>query len=311
MGLPDDVTEYQAPWGPPSTANGPFLAYEKDPTDGADYPDVSVITKNDANITHESVSGYDPKSQSPLWAENAAFSDDHTWPFSYNGLPPSGAISLPRSGNAADCDEIFNPPLNSDRLRIEDIFYIDDVTCAETAINNVESLGGYDVQGPGVVVVYITGSGTLDITNPFIDASGGSGNRILFVTGDNVEVVVDRNLSLPGDPDFSSTPLIEAAFVVNNRFRFAGVVDTGAYPSDDPDDSTMIEGPLIAKNIDFHRNRGSPDGLGNGGNGYPSEIVKYNSFYLYELTKLERERGSIDSNLTGLFVVDVDWIGEE
>ena len=285
-----DPLNYVAPWTPPS------LSFERNPAD-PDTTDVATLSSNDISISSSDASeGYSPQSQSNYWAEFASFAE--TWPPNFTGRPPSDAISLPLG--AGSCDNIFIQA--GDRLDTT-ISYEGDVSCIQTAINNTSSsASGYQLANNGVAVVYVTGTGELRITNEFL--TDNDSYRIVFVTGPDVQVKIDRSLSLVGDPDWTSTPLVEAAFVVVNSMEFEGVA---ALPIDqiaaDPDGSIVVEGPIVGRNIILSRNRGL-------GNGYPSEIFQYNNKYIYDMTQQERQSVS-GGNYSGLFVIDVDWIQTE
>ena len=132
--------------------------------------------------------------------------------------------------------------------------------------------------------------------------------RVVFVTGPGVDVKIDWTLASPDPVDRGSlTPLIEAAFVASgtqsspSTFEFEG---RPGDPLDDPDSSIVVEGPIIGRSVILGRNRDIE-------NYFPSEIIVYNNYYLYDLTNKERTEATGINNFTGLFVTDVDWISEE
>lgn len=277
-------SQYVAPWDPP------HAAYDDD---GA-YPEVSLLSSNNVDITTSDTSNdYSPESESGLWVEYADFKQ--TWPSNYRGTPPASATSLPLSGS---CDEIFTGSNKLDPFEV----YEGDASCISDAINAVDgSPNGYELDDDGYAVVFVTGSSDLQIDNAF--TTDNDDYRVVFVTGPDVSVVVNKDLELAANPDFDSEPLIEAAFIVTKDIEFEGVAsDPLGDPAVDPDGSIMVEGPIIARTINFNRNRGTD-------NQYPSEIVKYNPNYIYNLT--EQERNSLKSNGSGLFVIDVEWTSEE
>ena len=186
---------------------------------------------------------------------------------------------------------MFNGALHPDNT------YKADVACVNSGIADVAG-GNYSLAQDGAITLYVTGSGDLRFDNRFISIDGD--NRVLFVTGTGVNVKIAGSLD-SGNPTFVSPTLIEAAFVINGNIEFerkAGDPD----PEINPDISIVVEGPIITRSVSFNRNRGST-------NYYPSEVIKYNPYYLYKLTSQERK--SMNGNYSGLFVVDVDWISEE
>jgi hypothetical protein len=255
----------------------------------------------DMDISHnETITDpYFPESESGLFAENAALTS--TWPPNYTGNPPADAIELPRAGES--CNDIFihNAP-SSPALQPGEA-YEASISCIKDGLDNYG--GDYRNQNPGVVAVYVTGSGELRFDNDFLTSN--DNYRVVFITGQNVDVKIDRNLSGNFAPDADPvdknnlTPVIEAAFVVNGTLEFEG---TPGDPLTDPDDSIVVEGPILGKAIMLNRDRGLT-------NHFPSEIIKYNNYYLYDLTDKERTSATGVNNYTGLFVVDVDWISEE
>jgi len=278
MEFPNQI-DYIAPWTPP------HLSYEDNPA-SPDTTDVSTLSSNDIDIsTDNSTAGYYPESHSGFLAKYTNFTQ--TWPANYRGDPPAGATEI-----SSDCDEIFTSGnLNPDTT------YKADASCVNTGISNVSG-GNYQLSDDGVVTLYVTGSSDLRFDNEFVSTN--ADRRVVFITGEDVDVKIDGTLN-SGNPTFISTPEIEAAFVINKSLEFerkAGDPD----PETNPDISVVVEGPIITKSVLFERNRGLT-------NSYPSEVIKYNSYYLYKLTS--QERGSNDSNYSGLFVIDVDWISEE
>jgi hypothetical protein len=265
----------------------PFISYESDPTGpAADVARVPSISSNDINIdTNHPKQGviYFPESQSEFYVKYANFVE--TWPPNYKGTPPASAVEVSDS----DCSGLFKGFMTPE----EDV-YKADVSCVNTAISDVSG-DVYNHDSDGAAILYVTGSGDLRFDNEFIATD--EDTRTLFVTGPNVDVKIDRSLSV-GDATFGSTSQIDAAFVIVGSIEFEGTNDSEA----DPDDSILVEGPIITKSALFNRNRGL-------GNGYPSEVVEYNSYYLYKLTFEERK--SEEANYSGLFVIDVDWISEE
>jgi len=285
-----NVADYHVTWTPP------YLASE----DGSGLP-VSSLSSLDMDISSDNPNQgttYFPESQSGLYAENASLTS--TWPDNFTGNPPSDAISLPRSGES--CDDIFihAASRSSPALRPTES-YKADVSCVQDGIDNYG--GDYRNQNPGVATIYVTGTGELRFTGDFV--TNNDNYRVVFVTGPNVDVKIDRTLTDPVNPDpinkANLTPLIEAAFVVTGTFEFEGTPND---PLDDPDTSVVVEGPIIGKVISLNRDRGLT-------NYFPSEIIKYNNDYLYNLTQAERALGNAMNNFTGLFVVDVDWISED
>jgi hypothetical protein len=251
-------------------------------------------------------SSYWPQSQSGIWAESVAYTE--IWPDNYNGTPPDAAVSL----DGGNCSEIFQGP--SGGLRPSQEVYRADYRCVLEAIDAVSS-SEYRLQNPGTAVIYVTGSGELRLDSPFQRFNNpGNPHNVVFVTGPNVDVVIDKDLSLVNDPQKADRPLVEASFLVLGNFKFEGEVDLD--PSVDheinPDESVLVEGPVITKNLEANRNRGLPDAVtGNGGNGFPAEIISYNAHTLYGLTSQERGLGNRNSNYTNLFVVDLNWYIEE
>ena len=284
-----DPTDYVAPWTPPS------LSFERNPAD-SDTTDVATLSSNGIDITSsDTTQGYSPASQSNFSVEFASF--DETWPPNFTGRPPADAINLPLSGS---CDDIFIT--SGDQLDTVQA-YEGDVNCIEDAINNTStSANGYQLANDGVAVVYVTGSGDLRITDEFL--TDNDDYRVVLVTGPDVDVKIDRGLSLAALPDWTSTPLIEAAFVVVGTMEYEGValLPIGDIVAD-PDDSIMVEGPVVGRNIQFNRNLGPL-------NSYPAEIIQYNNKFIYDLTQQERQSAS-GGNYSGLFVIDVDWIETE
>ncbi len=267
------TASYVAPWNPP------YLTYES----GVKVPalasgDIDIVTDNlDVN--------YFPESQSQFFVKHANFA--RAWPPNYKGDPPSNATEL-----NSDCDQIFTSG-NLD----PGVTYKANASCLNTAI--VDAAGGnYQLDSDGVVTMYVTGSNDLRFDNEF--QSGSVDQRVVFVTGSNVDVKIARSLN-SGNPTLASISLIEAAFVINKSIEFEGV-PVGTDPETDPDTSVVVEGPIITKNALFERNRALT-------NFYPSEIIKYNGDYIYKLTKQELD--SNEGNYSGLFVIDVDWISEE
>ncbi len=279
------TTRYVTPWNPP------YAAYEKEPT-SSDEPNVALITSNDTDITNDNgANEYNPGSQSNLSVEFANF--EETWPASYRGTPPASAINLPLNGGS--CSDIFTGSTKLDPYEV----YEADASCMSEAINAVDgNPNGYSLASDGYTVIFVTGSTNLEIDSPFTTSN--DDYRVVFVTGPNVSVQIDRNLKLATDPDFNSEPLIEAAFIVTKDLTIEGAAnDSSIDLTTDPDGSIMVEGPLIARTVNFNRNRGLT-------NQYPSEIVKYNPNYIYNLT--EQERTSLKNNGSGLFVIDITWM---
>ncbi|MFC1756156.1 carbohydrate-binding domain-containing protein [Patescibacteria group bacterium] len=284
--------------------NPPHLSYERDPGD-PDTTNVCTLASSDIDIEVDSSFDYGGSippaaSQSELYAKYANFAPNQTWPANYNGEAPASAISLPRSGE--DCKNIFIHDASEDSPALSPKeAYVADVGCVNDGLQ--EHGDDYVTKNSGVVVLYVSGDGSEDLRfdKNFLTSQGPDHYRFLFVTGPDVDVKIDRDLD-SGDPDFNSTPLIEASFLVVKNIEFEGVA-----PGDeetDEDTSVVVEGPIITKSALFSRNRGL-------GNAYPSEIIIYNGDYLPTLTMAERDPDNDSSNFSGLFIVDVDWISEE
>jgi hypothetical protein len=233
---------------------------------------------------------YSPESESDFFAENAYLS--RTWPHDFDGEPPNDA-----SGN--DEHGIWCVPIFSNTNLDPNTTYKMNVDCAQLGLINTT----YELSEDGVVVVYVTGSGDLRFDQEF--KAENPNQRIVFVTGPGVNVIVDRTLSSPDPVDIGAlNPLIEAAFVVageGNYFEFEGTPDPDGPLGSDL--SVIVEGPIIAKQVRLNRDRDLQ-------NYFPAEIVKYNSYYMHYLTQRERE-GDLGSDYTGLFITDTDWISEE
>jgi hypothetical protein len=279
------------PWSPP------YIAHE----DTTSSLPMFSLSDNEMDISHsDPTPGYYPESESTLFAENTSLTN--VWPANYTGNPPADAISLPRSGE--DCDDIFIHNAPSSRALEPSEAYEADVSCVQDGINNYG--GDYRNLNPGVAVVYVTGSGELRFSSPF--ETSNDNYRVVFVTGPGVDVKIDWTLASPDPVDRGSlTPLIEAAFVASgtqsspSTFEFEG---RPGDPLDDPDSSIVVEGPIIGRSVILGRNRDIE-------NYFPSEIIVYNNYYLYDLTNKERTEATGINNFTGLFVTDVDWISEE
>ncbi len=283
--LPDPA-DYHLTWTPP------YLNHI-----GADGVEISSLSSLDMDISHNetATSPYFPESESALFAENAALTS--TWPPNYTVNPPADAVDLPRSGESCNDRFIHEPSNNSPALEPGEA-YAASYSCVQDGLDNYG--GDYRNQNPGVAAVYVTGSGELRFDSPF--ETSNDNYRVVFVTGQNVDVKIDRNLSSPDPVDKATlTPLIEAAFVVNGTLEFEG---TSGDPLTDPDVSLVVEGPILGRAIILNRDRGLT-------NHFPSEIIMYNNYYLYDLTQKERTSATGVNNYTGLFVVDVDWISEE
>lgn len=274
-------SDYHITWSPP------YLAHE----DSSGLP-VSGLSSLDMNVSHsDPTPDYFPESQSGLFAENASLTS--TWPENYTGEPPADAIEID-----SNCDDLFihNPP-SSPALEPGEA-YEADVSCVQDGIDNYG--GDYRNQNPGVVALYVTGSGDLRFDSEFLTSN--DNYRVVFVTGPSVNVKIDRSLTSPDPVDRASlTPAIEAAFVTVGTFEFEGTLGD---PLVDPDASVVVEGPIIGRSVILGRDRGLS-------NNFPSEIVMYNNYYLYDLTNKERTSATGVNNYTGLFVVDVDWVSEE
>ncbi|MFC1756153.1 hypothetical protein ACFLZK_02055 [Patescibacteria group bacterium] len=269
MQFPDFV-DYVPAWNPP------HISYES-----AGGPKVSSLASYEIEIATDhpklGTEHYYPESESKFFVKNANFAPNQTWPENYTGTPPASAEEI------KNCSNMFY----GEKLKIGKT-YKADVGCVNAAIENVSG-SSYRVHDDGIAILYVTGNQDLRFNNEFL--SSNANQRIVFVTGPDIDVKVDRSLD-SGIPTQATPPEIESAFVVNKSFEFEGSV---------PDTSVVVEGPLIARSVLFNRNRGL-------GNAYPSEIVKYNADYLYGLTSQERD--SIEPNYSGLFIIDVDWVSE-
>jgi hypothetical protein len=273
---------------------------------------VATLTSGSVTITYDpdEEPDYSPESQSQLDVVHANYDTNHLWPSgaTYQGDIPGGAQQLPRSGNPDDCDEIFvqgagpthNLPASSRQA------WWGSVECIEQAIAATDE---YALQGAGVATIYVVDEGgDTELNIDSIFQASNNQRRVVFVITDGVTVNIDRTLS-SGDVIPSDRPVIEAAFVVNSdddpALTFDGIFsDADPDPEVTADDSIMVEGPILTKSATFNRGRGLT-------NYYPSEVIKYNPFYLYKLTEQERDDENDNFNYSGLFVVDIDWESEE
>ncbi len=282
---------YVAPWNPP------HVSYERDPA-AADTVNVSTVSSGDITIyTDNTNASYKPASQSGLWVDNANYKK--VWPSSYNReYAPTEAIELPLPGST--CATIFTADPKLDPFKV----YKGGADCIETAIGAVASApDGYELATDGYAVVFVEPEGDNEVEIDSAFTTTNDNYRVIFAAVQGVNVFINRSLSLAADPTFASNPLIEAAFIVNGTLEFDGVQgDATPDPINNPDSSILVEGPIVAKSAVFNRNRGPT-------NQYPSELIKYNPNYIYNLT--EQERASLKSNGSGLFVLDVDWVSEE
>lgn len=298
MDMPDQADEYKVPW------SAPRVVYEN----ALNIP-VLFHVSGDPLIIAEDLEV--ARSESNFWTINTdVTSSAWLWPGTnedYGTTPPQEIIDL-RDLDNTECEAIFTSGASQEKMGGSfdpESVYTAPVDCIQEGINNITSTGtSYHNEDDGVVVVYVTGNGLLEIKGEF--KSDDPDKRLIFVTGDTVDVVIKPTKEdgtkfgvVPTTVDFNTAPLVEASFLTLKKFKTEGI---GNYAEGSADYTLVIEGPVMAKEAEFNRNVVLD-------NGFPSEVIKYNNKYLYDLTVAERASDSV--NMTGLFVSRVSgWPGE-
>ena len=197
----------------------------------------------------------------------------NTWPESYNYNPPANAVML---NDNNECIQAFNGVIDLDTDKV----YVANASCVNAGIN---AAGGTysvnSVDGGRIVVFYIVdvGTSTVVFNRDFVSDSD---NRIVFISQAAIEIDESVRTSAPTP---SSNLNIGAAILSRGGITFPGTSDALS----DPDDSVVVEGPLVVggttgPTINFDRDRGAD-------NVYPAEVVVYNPDYLYYLTEQEKK----------------------
>ena len=199
------------------------------------------------------------------------------WPSNYNLTPPADATSF------SNCNILTNGNLNPD-ITYKTILS----DCLLGRLNGSDL--AYKLSKDGVVVIYVTGSGSLTFKNNFRSNAGASSKRrIIFVTA--LPVVYGKVLAGYANPTLTSRPHVEATILTTGDITFK---------SNDPtaDTTIVVEGPLVSKaNVSLERDRKTT-------NNYPAEVIKFNPIYIDKLTTLELTNGT---NKSGLFLNDAIW----
>ena len=152
--------------------------------------------------------------------------------------------------------------------------------------------------GVSSAILYITGSDTILFKNPYLSSSFA---RLIIVA--NSKIIISKSIGYALPQYFlGQVPNIQAALISSKTIEFE---------SQDTDPGTdipiIVTGPLVSKfSIDFNRNLGS-----NNGN-YPSTVVDYNPYFIFDLTYLERAKALEGlSNYTGLKSFDIQFIYQD
>jgi len=175
-----------------------------------------------------------------------------------------------------------------------------------TNFNNLTSLGSdvtYTINGSGVVILYIDGTGNedADVTiNASLKQSSYDDKKVLLIISDNRVKITNKVGSLLAVYSINNNPNVQASIVSSKDIIIENNDGTGAV-----NNPVMLTGPLVsAGKILFNRD------IGTDNNQYPAQSVKYNPNLIYYLTILERANPIFDS-FTGLGVREASWVYEE
>ena len=151
-------------------------------------------------------------------------------------------------------------------------------------------------ENKGPVIIYIEGN--LSIQGPI---TTNSNQRVLFVVSESVDISSSVG-TLADSFNMSQNPNIMAGIVARDRINIHKRADRDLVGGlvDIP---IMLSAPLISKtHISFQRD------LGHDNNAImPGQSVKQYNKFLYEISKLEREKGFDNLYYTGLTTFDLDW----
>ena len=241
----------------------------------------AVLGEGDVTVRHPDGS-YAASQDGNKLAKNIKNSKS-PWPTFIDFSPPSGAQSISNCSNA-----LKDGSLNPDKV------YKASVSCFQTALNSLS--GQYKTSKGGVVVLYVTGSGSDTLEIKQVLKAQNAQRRILLVS--KVPIKISKNIGSPTVNKASPVVDIEVGIIAKAAIQFESAGDTSGDGMSD-DTSIVVDGPLISQaGISFDRDRGLQ-------NTYPAVVVVANPIYLAKITK--QERASSTPNYTGLTSSDIEW----
>jgi len=254
-------------------------------------------------VENPSVDNPDVNAAIPRTKLSEVSSNNTSDPYQYGGV----AYNLTASGNSHKSKWLekfsFNPP--SSAMPIKDLPKV--LTSASVYKIEADSHTGkleipntgynYTIEGDkGPVIIYVDGN--LDIKGSITTTSN---QRILFVV--NGQVDVSSSVGTPAISfNMSQNPNVMAGILANGRISINKDPnrDISAGKVDIP---VMLSAPLVSKtDISFQRDLGHQNNAT-----MPGQSVKQYNKFLYEIAKLEREKGFDDLYFTGVTTFDLDW----
>jgi len=143
----------------------------------------------------------------------------------------------------------------------------------------------YQISGNGVAVVYVDNDLTFQ-GDYRVSGVGAQTKRVMFIVRGNVTIAPTVGYALSTEPLLSSRPNIEASLISYGNVTFSA-----------GSTAPVVEGPLVANNIIFGRDRGLA-------NSYPSEVIVYNPIYLIELSS-KLKAGTL--SYPGITMINTLW----
>ena len=161
--------------------------------------------------------------------------------------------------------------------------------------------------GTGVAVLYIGDDDVpIEIKKSFTSTSAPSAaslgywGRLVVVSKNTLVVGSSIGFAVTSNYKIDAVPKVDASIIANN-IEFSTVTDVIPAGSDMP---IMMLAPLVSKeNIIFGRDLGSISNAR-----LPAESAKFYGRYLYEITRLEREKSQDYLYYTGLTTFDLDFV---
>ncbi|OGC68691.1 hypothetical protein A2415_01925 [candidate division WWE3 bacterium RIFOXYC1_FULL_39_7] len=203
---------------------------------------------------------------------------------------------------------VFSPPAHADvGVPAGDVFQVGHIyNITVSAFNDLLTRGDYLTAGAGsgVAVLYVSGTGTIDINNDFLCGNCGSGNRKILVVTEAVVNISDA-VEIPNLASFSvsEAPQIDFGIISTSSIDFLTRYDFATQTFDLP---VVINGQLISRmDVNFDRNLGHLNNYN-----FPAELVRYSGDILHWLTTYENTN-TVNINYTGLATYDVQWVYSE
>ena len=199
-------------------------------------------------------------------------------------LPPEASFVISKSDFSFEADKVYKMSVNT----------------FNSIMGNPSSTAKiYSLASDGVALLYVysqDGGNEMKISRPLV--SNDSAKRLFIIT--NAKVTVAKEIgTLSANFTVSQTPNVTVGLLSSQGIT---IENDEAVAVANP---IMLEGPFTSKaSISFGRN------LKDENWSLPSQAVKYNPKYLYELTKMDRSNPQ-EKSITSLGIYDTQWSYEE